>query len=88
MRIVLITFFNKKDSIHFIFIPQGQTANHAYCVKTLKWLHEAVYRERPELWPNDWILHHDNAPAHKMLSVKQFLVQKLITEMEYSPPFP
>jgi len=24
---------------------------------------EAVLRKRPELWPNDWILHHDNAPA-------------------------
>jgi hypothetical protein len=34
------------------------------------------------LRPNDWILHHDNAPAHKALSVKQFLAQKLINEME------
>jgi hypothetical protein len=43
---------------------------------------EAGCRKRPELWP-DWILHHDNAPAHK-----QFLAQKLITKMEdpsYSP---
>jgi hypothetical protein len=49
-----------------------------------------VRRKRPELWPNDWILHHENAPAHKALSVKQFLVQKSITEMEYptySPDF-
>jgi hypothetical protein len=41
-----------------------------------------------ELWPNDWILHHDNAPAHKGLSVKQFLAQKSTNEMEhpaYSP---
>jgi hypothetical protein len=30
--------------------------------------------QRPELLPNDWILHHDNAPAHRVLSVKQFLV--------------
>jgi hypothetical protein len=26
--------------------------------------------KRSELWPNDWILHHDSAPAHKVLSVK------------------
>jgi hypothetical protein len=34
------------------------------------------------------ILHHDNAPAHKALSVKQFVAQKSINEMEhpfYSP---
>jgi len=40
-------------------------------VEILKRLREAVSRKRPELWPNDWILHHDNAPAHKTLSVKQ-----------------
>jgi hypothetical protein len=37
----------------------------------------------PELWRNDWIPHHDSAPAHKALSVKQFLAQKSITEMEH-----
>jgi histone-lysine N-methyltransferase SETMAR len=57
-------------------------------MEILKRLLEAVPRKRPELWPNDWILHHDNAPAHKALSVKQFLVQKSIIEMQhlsYSP---
>jgi hypothetical protein len=37
----------------------------------------------PELWPSDWILHHTNAPAHKALSVKQFLAQKSVIEMEH-----
>jgi len=52
-------------------------------MKILKQLCDAVHRKRPELWPSDWILHHDNAPAHKMLTVKHFLAQKWITEMEY-----
>jgi hypothetical protein len=39
----------------------------------------------PELWPNDWIVHHVNAPAHKALSVKQFLAQKSITGKEHPP---
>jgi hypothetical protein len=45
---------------------------------------------RPELWPKDWVIHSDNAPVHKVLSIKQFLAQKLITELEhpsYSPDF-
>jgi histone-lysine N-methyltransferase SETMAR len=45
-------------------------------------------RKRPELQSSDCILHHDNASAHKALSVKQFLAQKSITEIEhplYSP---
>jgi hypothetical protein len=44
-----------------------------------------VHRERPELWPVIKILHYDNAPAPKVLSIKQFLAQKSITEMEHPP---
>jgi hypothetical protein len=33
-------------------------------------------------------IHHDDAPAHKDLSVKQFLVQESITEMEHPPNSP
>jgi hypothetical protein len=40
--------------------------------------------KRPELRSNDWILDHDNAPAHKALSVKHFLAKKSITEMEHT----
>jgi hypothetical protein len=77
MKTMLITLFGIKVIIRFEFIPQGQTVNQAYCVKILKRLHEAVRRK-----VNDWILHHDNAPYHKALSVKQFVTQKSITEME------
>jgi hypothetical protein len=54
-------------------------------VEILKQLHEAVHRKRPELWPNDLILNHRNAPAHEVLSVKQFWAQESITELEYPP---
>jgi transposase len=57
-------------------------------MEKLKRLCESLHRERPELWPNDWILRRVNAPAHKSLSVKQFLAQKLATLVEhprYSP---
>jgi hypothetical protein len=43
----------------------------------LKWLCENLHRQRAELKPNDWIFHHDNAPAHKSLSAKHFLNQLL-----------
>jgi hypothetical protein len=47
-----------------------------------------VRTKRPEIWPKDWILHHDNAPVQKVLSVKQFLAQKAITEMKHQPYSP
>jgi hypothetical protein len=71
MKTMLITFFVNKGTVHFEFIPQGQTANQAHSLEILKWLREAVRRKGPELWPNDWILHHDNATAHKELSLSQ-----------------
>jgi hypothetical protein len=80
-------FFNIRCAVHSEFIPQGQTVNQDYYVEILKWLREAMHRKRPELWFNNWILHHDIFQLTQH-SVKQFLAQKSITEMEhltYSP---
>jgi hypothetical protein len=65
-----------------------QTVKQAYYVEILKWLHEAVHRKKPELWPNNWILHNDdNAPAHMTLA-SSFWSKKSITEMEHPPYSP
>jgi hypothetical protein len=56
-------------------------------MEILKWLREAVCREKPEVCTSNCILHHDNAPVHEVPSAKQFMAQKSITEMEH-PPIP
>jgi hypothetical protein len=80
MKTMLITFFDIKSPVHFEFIPQDETVNQACYVEILKQLHRTVFRKRHELWPSNWILHCDNAAAHKALSVKQFLARNSITE--------
>jgi hypothetical protein len=76
MKKVLLIVFDIKGIVHFEFIPQCQTVNQAYYVKLQTWLHEAMPRKGPELWPSDWILYHDIASAHKALSVEQFQAKK------------
>jgi histone-lysine N-methyltransferase SETMAR len=88
MKTMLITFSDVKGIVHYEFILQGYTLNEAYYTEILKRLREAVHRKRSELLPKDWILHHDNALAPTALSVKQFLAQKLITEMKHPPYSP
>ena len=60
-----------------------------YYLEVLKRLREKVRWTRTKLSAhNSWILHHDNAPAHTALSVREFLATKQITVLEhpaYSP---
>jgi len=51
--------------------PKNRIINSYICIK-----------KKPELKPNKCILYHNNAPENKELSVKQFLAQKLITDMK------
>jgi hypothetical protein len=65
-----------------------QTVNQQRYLEVLTRLRESVSRKRPELWPDKWTLHHDNAPAHGALRVREFLAKKSLTKMDhpaYSP---
>jgi len=86
---MLLTFFDIRGIVHYEFVPTEQTVHQVYYLEVLERLREKVKRKRPELFDNNsWILHHDNAPAHKALSVREFLATKQITVLEhpaYSP---
>jgi hypothetical protein len=63
--------------VHHKFIPQGQTVNATFYVEVLKCLREHVRCVQPELWAEkNWILHHDSAPSHSMLIVREFFCLK------------
>jgi len=55
----------------------------------MKRLRAAVRRKRPEAWTNNtWMLHHDNAPAHASLLIREFLTKHettVVAQPPYSP---
>ena len=70
VKIMLISFFDANGIVHKEFLPPGQTVNQQFYLKVLKRLCNSVQKKRPEMWcSGDWLLYHDNAPAHTALSV-------------------
>jgi len=77
---MLVCFFDQTGIVHYEFIAQGQMVNQQCYLEALTRLQEPVRRKRPGLWPDKWILHHDNAPVHDVLRVHEFLAKKSITK--------
>ena len=71
------------------FVPSGQIVNGKFYCEILRRLRENVMCKWPEMLKNaDWLLHHDNAPAHTSLDVREFLTNNNMTtvpHLVYSP---
>ncbi|GLV46631.1 hypothetical protein CBL_20906, partial [Carabus blaptoides fortunei] len=79
VKSMMIIFFNCEGVVHYEFALRGQTINKEYYVEVLKRLRDAVRRKRPCFWSSgDWLLQHDNAPAHSSNLVQQFLAKHKI----------
>ncbi|UYV81427.1 hypothetical protein LAZ67_20001160 [Cordylochernes scorpioides] len=78
--------------VHHEFLPQGRTVNKEYYLKVMRNLREAIRQKRPDLWKNkNWLLHHDNAPAHTSLLVRDSLAKNntlMMPQPPYSPDLP
>lgn len=89
IKVMLTAFFDQKGLVHHEFVPEGQTVNQHFYQQVLNRLHDRVRRSRRALWRDkSWLLHHDNAPAHTALSVRQFLANKQITALDHPPYSP
>ena len=86
---VLIIFLDIRGIVHKEFVPPGQTVNGKFYWEVLRRLRENVRRKWPEMWKNgNWLLHHDNAPAHTSFVVREFLTKNNVTTVPhpaYSP---
>ncbi|UYV80724.1 hypothetical protein LAZ67_19001543 [Cordylochernes scorpioides] len=87
VKVLLTVFFDCRGAVHHEFLPQGRTVNKEYYLQVMRNLREAIRQKRPDLWKNkNWLLHHDNAPAHTSLLVRDLLV-KNNTLMMPQPPY-
>ena len=75
-KVILMAFFHSEGIVHHKYAPDGQTINKEFYLQILRRLCESLHQKRLEKWQDgDWILHHDNAPAHTSQLVQQFLAK-------------
>jgi len=84
IKSMLICFFDSQGVVHTEFMPQGQTVNQFYYHEILERLRKRVVCVRPSI-ANNWMLHHDNAPCHMVISVIKFLAKKGIPVVPQPP---
>lgn len=90
IKVMLTVFFNYRGVVHYEFLPPGQTVvNKEYYLSVMRRLREAIRQKRPDLWINNsWFLHHDNAPSHTALVVRDYLAKhatNIVPQPPYSP---
>ncbi|UYV75779.1 hypothetical protein LAZ67_13001318 [Cordylochernes scorpioides] len=89
VKVLLTVFFDCRGVVHHEFLPQGRTVNKEYYLQVMRNLREAIRQKRPDLWKNkNWLLHHDNAPAHISLLVRDFLAKNNTLMMPRSHRIP
>ncbi|UYV60494.1 hypothetical protein LAZ67_1001322 [Cordylochernes scorpioides] len=87
VKVLLTVFFDCRGVVHHEFLPQGRTVNKEYYLQVMRNLREAIRQKRLDLWKNkNWLLHHDNVPAHISLLVRDLLA-KNNTLMMPQPPY-
>ena len=87
VKTTLIVFFDSRGIVHKEFVPPGQTVNHAFYKDVLERLRKRVQRVRRDI-ADDWVLHHDNAPACTALSIRELLAKKNIPVLPHPPYSP
>lgn len=89
VKAMLTVFFDQEGVVHHEYAPRSRTINKEYYLEVLKRLRHALRRKRPHLWKSgNWLLHHDNAPAHSSHLIQEFLTKHGIVQLRqplYSP---
>ena len=83
------SFFDFRGVMHYEFLPPLETVNKEYYLSVMRRLRETIRLQRPELWANNsWFLHHDNAPSHTALVLRDHFIKNcthIVSQAQYSP---
>ncbi|UYV63887.1 hypothetical protein LAZ67_2005888 [Cordylochernes scorpioides] len=89
VKVLLTVFFDCRGVVYHEFLPQGRKVNKEYYLQVMRNLREAIRQKRTDLWKNkNWLLPHDNAPAHTSLLVRDLLAENntlMMPQPPYSP---
>jgi [histone H3]-lysine36 N-dimethyltransferase SETMAR len=86
-KVMHLVFFDYQGIIYDHCIPRGQTVTGNYYSTVLKdKLMPKMKKKRPDLVDNGWLLHHDNAPAHRS-RVCQEILDEIGVELLVHPPY-
>jgi len=82
----MLIVFDSQGIVHKEFVPEGETVNAEFYKGVMDHFLKRIQRVRPgAVCSRDFLLLHDNAPAHNAASICQFLNQKNVTTL-YHPP--
>jgi hypothetical protein len=80
-----VIFFASQVVVHKQFILEGKTVNAEYYKAVMNRLLTHIHRVRPAVFcSRDFVLLHDNAPAHDATRVRQFLTPQNVTALYHS----
>ncbi len=75
---MVMAFFDSQGMVYTNYVPRGKTVNADYVIVALRKFLKALKAKRPDLVPEEWFLHWDNAPVHSAQKVQAFLAKKSI----------
>ena len=82
-------FMDYRGVAHHKFLREGQTVNKEYYLSVMRRLREAIRQKRPDLRANNsWILHHDNAPSHNAIVIRDYLAKEEKNIIQQPPNSP
>lgn len=77
-------FFDSKVVVDKDFVPQRQTVNAIYCIDVLETLRKRFIRTRKNISAS-WKLHHNKAPCHNRLLVREFRAKHQMRILPHPP---